>query len=62
MNRRTFLESTSKASLAFSAVPLLSSFVRTEKYKTALIGSGWLGHEYPTVCHTGGAIESSCSL
>ncbi|WP_420154277.1 Gfo/Idh/MocA family protein [Siphonobacter sp.] len=43
MNRRTFLESTSKASLAFSATPLLSSFIRTEKYKTALIGSGWWG-------------------
>ncbi|SDL45011.1 Gfo/Idh/MocA family protein [Siphonobacter aquaeclarae] len=43
MNRRSFLENTAKASVAFSATPLLTSFTRTEKYRTALVGSGWWG-------------------
>lgn len=43
MNRRSFLANTAKASVAFSATPLLTSFTRTEKYRTALVGSGWWG-------------------
>lgn len=43
MDRRLFLQKTSAASLAFSALPLLPALGRTEAYKTALVGSGWWG-------------------
>ncbi|UYQ94691.1 Gfo/Idh/MocA family oxidoreductase [Chitinophaga horti] len=43
MHRRDFLFTSAKAGVAWSALPLLSSFKRTESYKLALIGSGWWG-------------------
>ena len=42
MDRREFIKASSKAALAFTAVPIVTR--RTHKrYKTALIGSGWWG-------------------
>lgn len=43
MHRRDFLSSSAKAGVAWSALPLLTSLQRTEKYKLALVGSGWWG-------------------
>ncbi|WP_207632594.1 Gfo/Idh/MocA family protein [Foetidibacter luteolus] len=43
MHRRSFLKNTIQAGLVTGAMPLFSSFARTEKYRTALIGSGWWG-------------------
>lgn len=43
MNRRDFIQKTSAASLAFSALPMLPALARTTPYKTALIGTGWWG-------------------
>ncbi|MFY0688530.1 MAG: Gfo/Idh/MocA family oxidoreductase [Cyclobacteriaceae bacterium] len=40
MDRRQFVK---KSSLTFSALPILPSLVRTEKYSLALIGCGWWG-------------------
>ena len=42
MNTRRRFLSTSAASLAFSAVPLLGQKT-DKKFRTALIGSGWWG-------------------
>lgn len=44
MNRRQFLKSTTAASLAFSAVPILGADSPARKYRTALIGCGWWGN------------------
>lgn len=43
MNRRDFLLKSSAASVAYSAMPLITSLGRTQQYRTALIGSGWWG-------------------
>ncbi len=43
MNRRHFIEKSVIAGASFSALPLLTSLHRTEKYKTAIIGTGWWG-------------------
>jgi predicted dehydrogenase len=43
MHRRTFIKDVSKTGLSLGAMPLFSSFARTEKYRTALIGTGWWG-------------------
>ena len=43
MDRRSFIKNTSKAGIAINTLPLFHSFARTEKYSTALIGSGWWG-------------------
>ncbi|MBC7890650.1 MAG: Gfo/Idh/MocA family oxidoreductase [Sphingobacteriaceae bacterium] len=43
MNRRDFIQKTSAASLAYSALPLLPGPSRATMYKTALVGSGWWG-------------------
>ncbi len=43
MNRRDFIQKTSAASLAYSALPLLPALSRATMYKTALVGSGWWG-------------------
>ncbi|MFY0654576.1 MAG: Gfo/Idh/MocA family oxidoreductase [Cyclobacteriaceae bacterium] len=40
MNRRTFVKT---SSVAFSALPFLPALAKTDKYKLALIGSGWWG-------------------
>lgn len=42
MNRRIFIKSTAAASLAYSALPIITS-AQTKKYTTALIGTGWWG-------------------
>ena len=43
MNRRDFLLKSSAASVAYSAMPLITSLGRTQPYRTALVGSGWWG-------------------
>lgn len=43
MLRRNFLLTSVKAGAAYSVLPLLSSLQRTEKYRLALVGSGWWG-------------------
>src|SRR6266487_5522517 len=43
MHRRTFIKNASKTGIVMSTLPLFRSFARTEKYSTALIGSGWWG-------------------
>ena len=43
MHRRSFLQQTTKASLAYSALPLLPSLKRTKPYSLACIGCGWWG-------------------
>ena len=43
MNRRDFLLKSSAASVAYSAMPLITSLGRTQSYRTALVGSGWWG-------------------
>ena len=44
MNRRTFLDHSSKVGVALSALPLLPALNFTPKYKLALIGCGWWGN------------------
>jgi len=44
MKRRTFLQQTSRAGLALATAPYIIPATRTEKYKLALIGSGWWGN------------------
>jgi predicted dehydrogenase len=43
MHRRTFIKDVSITGLALGAMPLFSSFAPGQKYRTALIGSGWWG-------------------
>lgn len=57
MNRRLFLETTTRASLAYSALPLLGSLSRTARYRTALIGSGWWGTNILRVAMKAGQSE-----
>ena len=44
MNRRAFLNHSTKAGVAFSALPLLSAVNFEPKYKLAVIGCGWWGN------------------
>ncbi len=44
MKRRTFLKTSTAASLALSALPILGADLPTKKYRTALIGCGWWGN------------------
>lgn len=43
MNRRRFLQSSTAASFALSAVPLLAAEAPLRKYRTAIVGTGWWG-------------------
>jgi hypothetical protein len=58
MKRRTFLKTSTAASLALSAFPILGADSPTKKYRTALIGCGWWGNNI-----LGEAMASgSCSI
>lgn len=43
MQRRSFIKQSSRSAIALHTLPLFSKFAHPEKYRTALIGSGWWG-------------------
>ena len=43
MNRREFIKTTAASSVGFVAAPLIKTPRRVQRYRTALIGSGWWG-------------------
>lgn len=43
MHRRTFIKDVSKTGVVLGAMPIIGSFMPSQKYRTALIGSGWWG-------------------
>jgi predicted dehydrogenase len=43
MKRRNFLDTTTKASLGFSVLPILPTLSKAKNYKLAIIGAGWWG-------------------
>ena len=43
MNRRDFIKTTAASSVGFVAAPLIKTPRRVQRYRTALIGSGWWG-------------------
>ena len=57
MDRRTFLDQSSKAGLALSALPLLPALNFAPKYKLALIGCGWWGNNILTEALAYGQIK-----
>ena len=57
MDRRAFLNQTSKAGLALSAMPLLPALKFAPKYKLALIGTGWWGNNILTEALSYGQIK-----
>lgn len=57
MNRRTFLNESTKAGVAISALPLLPALSFAPQYKVALIGCGWWGNNILTEAMAYGNIK-----